>query len=45
MGKKGDKVRCGMRLGRCTTDQEIEQRCVSVGDWELGVATRKSQIP
>jgi hypothetical protein len=24
--------------------QEIEQRCVALGDGELGVATRKSQI-
>jgi hypothetical protein len=25
--------------------QEIEQRCVAMGDGELGVATRKSQMP
>jgi hypothetical protein len=24
--------------------QEIEQRCVAIGDGELGVATRKSQM-
>ena len=30
--------------GRCTEDQEIEQRYIAVGDGELGVATRKSQM-
>jgi hypothetical protein len=25
--------------------QEIEQRCIAMGDGELGVATRKSQMP
>ena len=30
---------------RCTEGQEIEQRCVAMGDGELGVATRKSQTP
>ena len=30
---------------RCTEDQEIQQRCVTTGDKELGIATRKSQMP
>jgi hypothetical protein len=30
---------------RGTEGQEIEQRCVVMGDGELEVATRKSQIP
>jgi hypothetical protein len=28
-----------------TGGQEIEQRCVAMGDGKLGVATRKSQLP
>ena len=43
--EKGNRIRCGRRWGRSTEGQEIEQRCVAVGDGELGVATRKSQIP
>jgi hypothetical protein len=35
----------GRRWGRCTKGQEIEQRCVAMGDGELVVATRKSQMP
>ena len=35
----------GDRERRYTEDQEIEQRCVAMGDGELGVATRKSQMP
>ena len=30
---------------RCTKDQEIEQRYIAVGDGQLGVATRKHQMP
>ena len=30
--------------GRCREGQEIEQRCVAMGDGELGVATRTSQM-
>jgi hypothetical protein len=41
-GKKGAGPGCGRG---CTKGQEIEQRCVTVGDGELGVATRKSQMP
>ena len=36
MGGDGEDVQRG---------QEIEQRCVAMGDGELGVATRKSQMP
>jgi hypothetical protein len=38
-------IRCGRRQERCTQGQEIEQRCVAMGDGELGIATRKSQMP
>jgi hypothetical protein len=44
-GEKGGWIRCGRRQGRCTEGQEIEQRCVMMGDGELSVPTRKSQIP
>ena len=40
-GEKVGRIRCG----RSTEGQEIEQRCVAMGDGELGVATRKSQMP
>jgi hypothetical protein len=30
--------------GECTKGQEIEQKCVAMGDGELGVTTRKSQM-
>jgi hypothetical protein len=33
------------RTWRCTEGQEIEQNCVAMGDEELGVATRKFQMP
>jgi hypothetical protein len=36
MGGHGDDVQRG---------QETEQRCVSMGDGELGVATRQTQMP
>jgi hypothetical protein len=41
-GKKKGRIRYGRR---CTEVQEIEQRCVAMGDGELGVKTRKSQMP
>jgi hypothetical protein len=31
--------------GRSTEGQEIEQRYIAVGGGELGIATRKSQMP
>jgi hypothetical protein len=45
MGEKGDRIRCWMRLERCTTDQKIEQRCVAMGDWELGGSHQKVPDP
>ena len=39
-GGKRVRIRYGKRQ-RCTEGQEIEQRCVAMGDGELGVATRK----
>jgi hypothetical protein len=44
-GKKRKRIRYGRRWRRCTEGQEIEQRCVAMGEGELGVATRKSQMP
>ena len=41
--KRRGRIRYGRRW-RCTEGQEIEQRYVVVGDGELGVATRKSQM-
>ena len=35
-GKKGVMIKCGRRQGRCTECLEIEQRCVAVGNQELG---------
>jgi hypothetical protein len=43
--RKGGRIRTGRRGRRCTEGQEIEQRCVAMGDGELGEATRKSQMP
>ena len=43
--KRGDRTRCRRRQGSCTECEEIEQRCVAMGDGELWVATRKSQMP
>ena len=43
--RKGGRIRHGKRWGRSTEGQKIEGRCVTVGDGELGVATRKSQMP
>ena len=39
-GEKAGKIRCG----RCAEGQEVEQRCVAMGDGELEVATSKSQV-
>ena len=44
-GNKRGRIKYGRRWRRCTEGQEIEQRCVAMGDGELGVATRKSQMP
>jgi hypothetical protein len=42
-GEKGGRI--GRRWRRCTEGQEIEQTYVAMGNEELGVATRKSQMP
>jgi hypothetical protein len=43
-GAMRGRIRYGRRW-RCTEGQEFEQRYVAMGDEELGVATRKSQMP
>jgi hypothetical protein len=43
--REGEKEGGNQVWRRCTESQEIEQRCVAIGDGELGVATRKSQMP
>ena len=43
-GERG-RIRYGKRWRRCTEGQEIEQRCVAMGDEDLRVATSKSQMP
>ena len=42
-GEKGGRIRCRKRQEE-VQGQEFEQGCVAVGDGELGVATRKSQV-
>ena len=42
---KGGSSDMGGDGERSTEGQEFESRCVAVGDGELGVATRKSQMP
>ena len=44
-GEKRGRIRYERRWRRCTEDQEIEQRSVEIRAGELGVATRKSQMP
>jgi hypothetical protein len=43
-GKREGRTRYG-RCMRCTKDQEIERKCVAMGDRELGVTTRKFHVP
>ena len=43
--KEGEKRGRIRYWRRCTEDQEIEKRCIAMGDGELGVATRKFQMP
>ena len=43
--KRGARIRCERRQGKCTMGQEIERRCVAMGDGERGVANRKFQMP
>jgi hypothetical protein len=42
-GKKRSRIRNGRRWSKCTEGQEIEQRCVAMGNGQLEV-TRKSQM-
>ena len=45
-GKVGASQICkDMVEGESTEGQELQSRCVAVGERELGVATRKSQMP
>ena len=43
-GGRGNRAGSGVG-GEAGRSPEIEQRCVMVGDGELGIATRKFQIP
>jgi hypothetical protein len=43
--KKVGRISCGRSLAKCTEGQEIEQRCVAMGDGELVVVNRKSKTP
>jgi hypothetical protein len=43
-GKKGERIRYGRRWGRYTKGQEIEHKCVAMGDGVLGEANRKSKV-
>jgi hypothetical protein len=38
-GKRGGRIRYGRRWRKCIEGQEIEQRCVAMGDEHLGAAT------
>jgi hypothetical protein len=44
-GKREGMSRCGRSQRWSTEGQEIEQRYVAMGVGEMGVATRKSQMP
>jgi hypothetical protein len=43
--EKRGRIRYGKRWRRYTEGQEIEQRCVAMGVGDLGVTTRKFQMP
>jgi hypothetical protein len=43
--KKTGRIKYGIIWRRYTEGQEIEQRCLAMGDGGLVVATRKSQMP
>jgi hypothetical protein len=43
--EKESRIRYERRWEWYTQGQEFEERCVAMGDGELGVATRKSQMP
>jgi hypothetical protein len=40
-GDKRGRIRYGRRWRRCSEGREIEQKCVAIGNGELGAATRK----
>ena len=42
--EKGGGLKYRRRWGRSTETQEFERSCVAVGEGELGIATRKSQM-
>jgi hypothetical protein len=42
---EGGRIMNGRRSGSCTEKQEVKQSFVALGDVELRVATRKSQMP
>jgi hypothetical protein len=44
-GKMWLRIRCRRIQERSTEGQKIEHSCAAVGDGDLGVATRKSQMP
>jgi hypothetical protein len=47
-GEKRNRIRYGKRWRRCTEGtegQEIEQRCLAMGDSYFCIAARKSQMP
>lgn len=44
-GKKEGNNQVWERWKRYTEDQETEHMCVAMGYGELGVATRKTQVP
>jgi hypothetical protein len=41
--KKSGRIKYGRTWRRCIEGQEIEQKCVAMGDGELEVAKRKYQ--
>jgi hypothetical protein len=44
-GGDDDKIRYGRRQGLYTESREFEQRCITMGYGEMGIATNKSQMP
>ena len=43
-GEKRGRIRYERKWRRCRKGQKIVQNCVAMGDGELGVAIRKSQM-
>jgi hypothetical protein len=44
-GRKRRRIKNGKRWRRYTVGQEIYQRCIAIGDGELRLPTRESQMP